>query len=1179
MNYRLTSFLLFLLAHTSSHRIYADTYEIPDSGVTLTYISSNGEITIQQFSAESTVELLIPDTIENLPVTAIDSFAFSYAFNSTSAEYITQVTFPSSINSIGFAAFQGCENLNKAIFQGDAPAQFSDPTLIPVFGDLGVFHGTADDFGIVFYNGAAGFTTPTWQGYPCLIGTNSQFTTILENGQVTITGCENSVTGHLAIPKQIDGHPVVSIGNSAFSGCSALASLSIPDSIVEIGDTAFSGCSSLVSIYFEGNAPELLGNNIFNGVASEFSISFSLSATGFTTPTWLGQPSQANIQEALTYVIENEQITILDCDENITGDIAIPATIDGRPVVKIDDRAFENCNSISSVFIPASISQIGFFVFGGCGSLMSIQVDPQNQDFQSIGTVLFDKSAETLIQYPRARTGPYTIPNSVSRIEDFAFANCLNLPALDLPNSITYLGEYSFSNCDSLTTLRIPSSVSIIDDFSFKGCDALREVIFQGIVDQINTGAFSGCGKLRSALFQDQAPYNFAPPEHPFFKGVFDDAHDYFKIEFYEGAQEFTAPTWVYDDLGHNYSSQIVVPEYLSYQAYGDHVVITDCDINTTGSVFIPSSIDGLPVTTIGDSAFLNCDSIENIILPDTITAILDNAFSNCGSLSQIQFKGKAPSNISDQVFGNTNALTVYYYEEAEGFTTPSWQGLPCEVYVPPELYYRVEDGYVVITGTNDRIVGELILPSIIEGLPVTEIYGVNGDRISSITIPRTVAAIGDNAFNGCYSASHFEVSSLNPTYESVDGVIFDEAKETLVRYPIGSNDLQYTIPSSVITISNDAFHFTNLTDLTFPNTVEYIGSDAFARSDITNFIIPDSVEYIGSRAFQAAPMTSLRLPNTVNYIGSHAFMSSNLVDFVIPDSVTTIGASAFAFCEQLTSVHLGNSTAIILNNTFQSCDKLVQFTVNDENTAYTAVDGVLFDKDIQTLIQYPVGRTGSYRMPNSVTMIAIAAFELCLGLTSIELSVNLQQIGPVSFRGCTGLKHISIPASVHTIANQAFSNCSNLIEVHVEGDPAPYNCPPDIFDGVPESFRIYHKPEAGALQSEPWSSYTQIAVSNVDSDGDGWTDWMEEQLGTDPESSLDKQLVWLNPENDSLTLVVRPWADNCTYDIEWSDDNFKTWYRLDSTSFSGSVTEGRATLPFSANESAGFYRIVILKK
>ena len=202
-------------------------------------------------------------------------------------------------------------------------------------------------------------------------------------------------------------------------------------------------------------------------------------------------------------------------------------------------------------------------------------------------------------------------------------------------------------------------------------------------------------------------------------------------------------------------------------------------------------------------------------------------------------------------------------------------------------------------------------------------------------------------------------------------------------------------------------------------------------------------------------PVGNMVIPPTISgypvtAIGEAAFQNcSGLTGVTIPNSVTSIGAWAFADSFSLTNVVIGSGVTNITDGAFIDCPVLINFAVDSANLNYTSAGGVLFNKSMTTLIQFPEARSKSYVLsnsvtmigtgafagsgltnvviPNSVTNIGLWAFEDCLGLTNLTIPNGVISIDDQAFAGCTGLTNVTVPNSVITIGDSAFSDCSGV--------------------------------------------------------------------------------------------------------------------------------------------------------
>ena len=315
----------------------------------------------------------------------------------------------------------------------------------------------------------------------------------------------------------------------------------------------------------------------------------------------------------------------------------------------------------------------------------------------------------------------------------------------------------------------------------------------------------------------------------------------------------------------------------------------------------------------------------------------------------------------------------------------------------------------------GNNVSGDLTIPDIADVYSVTSIgnyafFCCIG--LTSVTIPNSVTSIGKLAFNSCHGLPLIEipgsvkeidtgafahcdkleaikVDSSNPYFKSIDGVLFDSAATTLIQFPKGKAEKEYTIPNSVNSIGNEAFYdCIGLTSVTIPNSVTSIGGSAF---------------------WHCSGLTSVTLPNSVTSIGDYAFDScSGLPLIEIPGSVKEIGVGAF-----------------------RSCDKLKAIKVDSNNPYFKSIDGVLFDSTAATLIRYPGGKAEKeYIIPNSVNSIGNDAFYDCSGLTSVTIPNSVTSIGYYAFCQCIGLTSVTIPNSVTSIGYDAFTYCYDLTSI-----------------------------------------------------------------------------------------------------------------------------------------------------
>ena len=208
-------------------------------------------------------------------------------------------------------------------------------------------------------------------------------------------------------------------------------------------------------------------------------------------------------------------------------------------------------------------------------------------------------------------------------------------------------------------------------------------------------------------------------------------------------------------------------------------------------------------------------------------------------------------------------------------------------------------------------------------------------------------------------------------------------------------------------------YNFTDQVEtITIGTGATSIGQYAFKDCDIlTSVTIPDSVTTIGRYAFyDCAGLTGLKIPDSATDIGTHAFYGCDgLTSVKVPASVTNIGAGAFGHCDGLTAINM-----------------------DENNTAYCSVDGVLLNNDQTELLQYPGGKSGTYTIPDSVTSISDDAFSFCVGITGVTIGDNVASIGEYAFEFCKNLISATIGNGVKSIGYEAFFSCYSLMDVTI---------------------------------------------------------------------------------------------------------------------------------------------------
>ncbi len=255
---------------------------------------------------------------------------------------------------------------------------------------------------------------------------------------------------------------ITNIGLQAFSGCSRLTSITIPNGVTSIEDYAFNDCSSLTSVTIP-NGVTSIGEAAFNDCSSLTSVTIPNGVTS------IGEAAFDGCSRLTSVTIPNS-------------------------VTSIGGYAFWECSSLTSVTIPNSVTSIGRYAFYKCSSLTSVTIP---NSVTSIGIGAF---------YGCSSLTSVTIPNSVTNIEKYAFRGCSSLTSVTIPNSVTSIGEAAFDDCSSLTSVTIPNSVTSIGEDAFDDCSSLTSVTIPNSVTSIGSSAFSFCSSLTEVICKPTNP-------------------------------------------------------------------------------------------------------------------------------------------------------------------------------------------------------------------------------------------------------------------------------------------------------------------------------------------------------------------------------------------------------------------------------------------------------------------------------------------------------------------------------------------------------------------------------------------------------------------------------------------------------------------------------------------------
>lgn len=316
----------------------------------------------------------------------------------------------------------------------------------------------------------------------------------------------------------IDLKNVQQIGEEAFLNCEKLLEINIPNTVYMIGEYAFKDCENARKLIWNTHQPVMIGDNAFDGCINLEEIELPSGLTDLSSGLFNGCKKLNKIKLPDSLVILGESVfggckklrfdqenqlpehlkkiddfAFVDCD-------ALETIILPPEVKKIGKNVFKDCSNLKSAYIDKEVSLIGSSPFRGCKHLEVIDVSKHNKHYKTTENVLFNKNRSTLICHPANRKNEigelitsFEIPDSVTIIGDWAFADCVNLTSIIIPDSVDEIGENAFYKCRSLSELRIPEGVIKIDDMAFRGCTGLKRVVIPSTASLLGWGLFSGC--------------------------------------------------------------------------------------------------------------------------------------------------------------------------------------------------------------------------------------------------------------------------------------------------------------------------------------------------------------------------------------------------------------------------------------------------------------------------------------------------------------------------------------------------------------------------------------------------------------------------------------------------------------------------------------------------------------
>ena len=1061
-----------------------ETYTTDD--FTYTLIDEYSKVQILSYIGSDT-DVVIPDRIDNKKVTSIADSAFR-------EKSITSVVFGQYVESISNQAFYSCQSLNKLDFSKSSVKTIGNyafasnkvlesvefPDSLESIGDnaFKIYEGVENKLKSVKF-GKGLKTIGNGAFYHNRKLTNIEFTgenltsigskafqycdfltelNLKGNGEtvinydafysndalkkISLAGIKTIGDGAFEYCGDLNsvnfGEGLLSIGSDAFRYCPNIETVSLPESLTTINDGAFKRCSKLTSIDIPNKVTKL-NDNTFAYCTSLKNVSIgsgctSISATAFVNTSSIDRITVSEDNKNFTVVdgvlYNKDMTTLVLYPKNCSGEFAVPDT-----VTTIADYAFYESPNITKITIGKNVKTIGNYAFYNCPALFKVDFGNAVKTIgsysfavnDSIESIEFPDSLESIgdnafIAYP---DGSYVenklksvkFGKGLKTIGNNAFYRNQKLTNIEFTGeNLTSIGSYAFYNCIALTELNLKGNGETVIDFRAFYCnDALKKISLAGI-KTIDNSAFEDCGDLNS-------------------------------VNFGEGL--------------------------LSIGSYA----FENCPNIET--VCLPESL-----TTIGSEAFKDCSKLTSIDIPNKVTKLNDNTFANCTSLKNVSI-GSGCTSISSTAFVGSNAIEKIIV--AGGNANYSS--------VDGALLNKEKTSIILYPKSKS---GEFVIPDTVTS--ISDHAFDNVPNLTKITIGANVKTIGARAFQNCNSLETVIFKDSDTIKKTIGNyafykcpalskVDFGNAVKSIGSYSFAVNDSIKSIelPDSLESIGDGAF-FCNrkLTNIVFTGeNLTSIGSNAFQDCDsLTELNLKGNGEtvidygaFCGNDALKKISLAGIKtinnyafqncvVLNSVNFgegllsIGSCAFLNCPNIETVsLPESLTTINNGAFKECSKLTSIDIPNKVTELNDITFANCTSLKnvsigsgctsisttaffgassidRITVSEDNKNFTAVDGVLYNKDMTTLVLYPKNCSGEFAVPDTVTTIADYAFDNSPNITKVTIGKNVKTIGFYAFSGNKKLETVEFTGNnLTSIEDEAFSDCIALSELNITGN------------------------------------------------------------------------------------------------------------------------------------------------
>ncbi len=790
----------------------------------------------------------IPDS-----VTSIGDSAFALCVS------LTEVTIPASVTVIEARAFASCDKLVRARFLGNAPTVSGGPAS----SDLDVFDRADPGFAVYYTLGAAGFSSPYWNGYVAQGGETMAPVVLAPADQTANAG--TTVT----LSVVVHGAPTPTLqwqkDDVAISGATEKTL------VLTNVQVAQAGSYRVVATNSEGTATSAAATLSIVPTVGDFT--YSDDGASVTLTNYFGKPNGTVVIPAsveVTTIVDGKTITT------------------NKPVTAIGPNTFDWTVTMESVEIPDTVTSVGQEAFAFCLGLTRVTLPPH---LSSLGFRAFlGCSGLTEVK----------IPAGVTSIGTDAFGSCSHLKSVQfLGNAPATIGDTPFGDPAAPLVVQYTPAATGFSTPLWRGYLAQRGDTMAPVVRLLNS-PINYDVRTGSTVFFEIAAFGMPTPSVQWRRdgvdipGATGASLRLTEVQPWQSGRYSAVATNANGSAVGEPGTLAVTPVFgaFTYLDTGSTLTITGFE-GPDASVEIPSSIDvtvlvagqlvtvAKPVTAIAAGAFRYETKLTSVTIPASITVIKDFAFDRCGALTSARFLGAPPTICSERAFSEMGpGFTVYYRPGAIGFTTPYWKGYLAQDgdKMPPAIPTSPRDWRVEI--------GEAAtFTAVVYGLPAPALQW----QKDGVDLP------------GATSAT-LKIPNVQP--------------EHLGAYRLVATNSEGKAISGAGTLAV----YRTSGDLKFLDYGAFLEVFGCVDPGITGTVrIPSS---IGVSAIVDGQPATVAKP--VTRIGERAFASRNgLTEVVIPDSVTSIGEDAFLFCAGLAKLTIPGSVQMIGDQAFYGCNNL----------------------------------------------------------------------------------------------------------------------------------------------------------------------------------------------------------------------------------------------------------------